>query len=84
MGPRQQRFLQTIGVSIVRGRDFSAQDSQTSTPVVLVNQSFARYFFPNQDPIGKHFGSVSPKNSGAFQIAGVFADFKMSDPESRR
>src|SRR3984957_6529673 len=74
------RFLQSIGVSMVRGRNFSAQDTQSSTPVVLVNQSFARRFFPNQDPIGKHFGLVSPKNSGAFEIAGVFADFKMSDP----
>ncbi len=76
------RFLQSIGVPIVQGRNFSAQDSQTSTPVVLVNQSFARQFFPNQDPIGKHFGLVSPKNSGAFEIAGVFADFKMNDPRS--
>jgi macrolide transport system ATP-binding/permease protein len=74
-----EHFLKTIGVSIVRGRDFSAQDTQNSTPVVLVNQSFARQFFPNQDPIGKHFGLISPKNSGAFEIAGVFADFKMND-----
>jgi macrolide transport system ATP-binding/permease protein len=73
-------FLVTIGVPVVRGRDFSAQDSQSSTPVVLVNQSFARFFFPNQDPIGKHFGMESPKNSGAFEIVGVFADFKMNDP----
>jgi macrolide transport system ATP-binding/permease protein len=74
------RFLQSIGVPVVRGRNFSEQDTQTSTPVALVNQAFARYFFPNQDPIGKHFGLVSPKNSGAFEIAGVFADFKMNDP----
>lgn len=74
------RFLQTVGVPIVRGRDFSAQDSQNSTPVVLVNQTFARQFFPNQDPIGKHFGLVSPQNSGSFEIVGVFADFKMNDP----
>ena len=67
----------------MRGRDFSAQDSQTSTPVALVNQSFAQHFFPNQDPIGKHFGIVAPKNSGAFEIAGVFADFKMNDPRQR-
>jgi ABC-type antimicrobial peptide transport system permease subunit len=65
---------------MVRGRNFSAQDTQASTPVVLVNQSFARTFFPNEDPIGKHFGIVSPKNSGAFEIVGVFADFKMNDP----
>jgi macrolide transport system ATP-binding/permease protein len=74
------RFLQSIGVPIVRGRDFSVHDSQNSTPVALVNQAFARRFFPDQDPIGKHFGLVSPKNSGAFEIAGVFADFKMNDP----
>lgn len=74
------RFLKTVGVPIVRGRDFSTQDTQTSTTVALVNQSFARTFFPNQDPIGKHFGVETPKNSGAFEIVGVFADFKMNDP----
>jgi predicted permease len=74
------RFLQSIGVPVVRGRDFSVHDLQTSPPVALVNQAFARRFFPNQDPIGKHFGLVSPKNSGAFEIVGVFADFKMNDP----
>ncbi len=77
------RFLQTIGVPIVRGRDFSADDSQGSTPVVLVNQAFAQFFFPNQDPIGKHFGIVSSKNSGAFEIVGVFADFQMNDPHGK-
>jgi predicted permease len=74
------RFLQTIGVPIVRGRNFSPQDSQNTAPVALVNQAFARQFFPNRDPIGKHFGAESPRNSGAFEIVGVFADFKMSDP----
>jgi ABC-type antimicrobial peptide transport system permease subunit len=74
------RFLQSIGVPIVRGRNFSEQDTQSSTPVALVNESFARTFFPHQDPIGKHFGLMLPTNSGAFEIAGVFADFKMNDP----
>lgn len=64
----------------MRGRDFSAQDSQASTPVALVNQDFVRHFFPNQDPIGRHFGIADPKNSGAFEIVGVFADFRMDDP----
>jgi macrolide transport system ATP-binding/permease protein len=75
------RFLPSIGVPIVRGRDFSPQDSQSSTPVALVNQSFARRFFPHQDPVGRHFGVESPRNSGAFEIVGVFADFKMNDPQ---
>lgn len=73
------RFLQSVGVPVVRGRDFSAHDTQSSTQVVLVNQAFARQFFPNQDPIGQHFG-LSAQDSGAFEIVGVFADFKMNNP----
>ncbi|MGO4213814.1 ABC transporter permease, partial [Terriglobus sp. YAF25] len=74
------RFLDSLGVPIVRGRNFSTRDTATSQQVVLVNQAFARHFFPNQDPIGKHFGVGSIQYSGAFEIAGVFADFKMTDP----
>jgi len=73
-------FLDSIGVPIVRGRNFSAQDTATSQQVAIVNQTFANHFFPNQDPIGKHFGVGSIEYSGAFEIAGVFADFKMTDP----
>ena len=73
-------FLDSIGVPIVRGRNFSAQDTATSPQVVIVNQAFAKHFFPNQDPIGKHFGTSTPQYSSTFEIAGVFADFKMNDP----
>jgi macrolide transport system ATP-binding/permease protein len=74
------RFLNSIGVPIVRGRNFSAQDTATSQEVAVVNQAFANHFFPGQDPVGKHFGLGEAKYSGAFEIAGVFADFKMTDP----
>ena len=72
-------FLESIGVPIVRGRNFSEQDTASTQQVVIVNQAFARQFFPGQDPIGKHFGMDIPQYSGIFQIAGVFADFKMVD-----
>lgn len=74
------RFLDSIGVPIVRGRTFTAQDTATSQQVVIVNQTFAKQFFPGQDPIGKHFGVGLPQYSGVFEIAGVFADFKMTNP----
>jgi len=77
-----RNFLDSIGVPIVRGRGFSAQDVTGSQTVVLVNQSFAKHFFPNQNPIGKHFGMDSTLNSGMFEIVGVFADFKVTDPRS--
>ncbi len=73
-------FLASIGVPILRGRDFTAQDTATSRPVAIVNQAFAKRFFPNDDPIGKHFGTELPQYSAAFEIVGVFPDFKMTDP----
>jgi macrolide transport system ATP-binding/permease protein len=73
------QFLDSVGVPIVRGRNFSRQDTSTATQVAVVNQAFVKRFFADQDPLGKHFGLVSPENSGAFEIAGVFADFKMTD-----
>ena len=73
-------LLDTLGVHIVRGRGITAQDTATSQPVTIVNQSFAKYFFPNEDPIGKHFGIDGTEYSSAFEIVGVFADFKMNHP----
>jgi predicted permease len=73
-------FLDSIGVPIVQGRGLSEQDTSTSPRVAVVNQAFAKKFFPNQDPIGKHFGSNLPWVSTAFEIVGVFADVKMDKP----
>ena len=70
-------FLDSIGVPIVRGRGFNDQDSADSEQVVLVNQSFARTFFPGEDPIGQRFGMDSPQYAGAFKVVGVFSDFQM-------
>jgi len=76
------QFLDSLGVSIVRGRGFTARDSASSVPVVVVNQAFVKKFFPGKDPIGQHFGTEA-KFSSAFQIAGVFADFILSDPRDK-
>ncbi len=74
------QYLQTIGVPIVRGRDFTEQDTATSPQVALVNETFVKRFFPKQDPIGRRFGIDRIQYSTAFQIVGVFRDFKMNNP----
>ncbi len=74
------RFLDVIGVPILRGRGFTDQDTTSVQAVALVNQTFVKKFFPNQDPLGKHFGIGRPQYSGSFEIVGVFADFKMNNP----
>ncbi len=76
------QFLDSVGVPIIRGRGFTGQDTATSVPVVLVNQAFAKHFFHDGDPIGQHFGTDDPRYSGAFEIVGVFADFKLSNPRT--
>jgi predicted permease len=73
-------YLNTIGVPMIRGREFTAQDTQTSMPVAIVNETFVKRFFPNQDPIGKQFGIDYVPYSGSFQIVGVFKDFKLNNP----
>jgi ABC-type antimicrobial peptide transport system permease subunit len=49
----------------------------------MVNETFVKRFYPNQDPIGQHFGIDYPKYSGDWQIVGVFADFKMNNPREK-
>ncbi len=76
-------FLDAIGVPIVRGRNFTAEDTANSPQVAVVNETFARRFFPNQNPVGQHFGIDRPQYSGSFEIVGVFRDFKMNNPREK-
>jgi predicted permease len=73
-------FLESIGVPIVQGRNFTDQDTDGTPQVVIVNQAFVKRFFQGKEPIGQHFGIDRVQYSGSFEIVGVFADFKMNNP----
>jgi predicted permease len=47
-------YLNVMGMRLLRGRFFSAQDNEKSQPVVLIDEVLAAKYFPNQDPVGKH------------------------------
>jgi predicted permease len=47
------KFLETAGIAIVAGRDFRREDVPTGPAVVIVNETSARYFFGDENPIGK-------------------------------
>jgi putative ABC transport system permease protein len=46
-------FFSTLGIRLIRGRTFAAYDTAGSRRVAVVNQTFARRYFPNEDPIGQ-------------------------------
>jgi predicted permease len=64
------RFLETLGIPLLAGRDFTPQDNlPASARVAIVNDTMARQFFPNANPIGRHFG-FSP-TAPQWEIIGV-------------
>jgi putative ABC transport system permease protein len=70
-------YLQTIGVPLIRGRFFTEQDKLDSTPVMIVSQSLAQRYWPNQDPIGKRIKQGPPESTDPWiTIVGVVGDVK--------
>ena len=65
-------YFSTMQIGLVKGRLFSFADSQGSSPVVIISQSFARQFWPNEDPIGRQirFGEQHTVST----IVGVVGD----------
>ena len=70
-------YFDVIGTPIIQGRGISEQDTASSRNVAIVDETFVRKFFRNEDPIGKHFG----RGAGAsreFEIVGVARDARYS------
>jgi predicted permease len=73
-------YLHTLGIPLLRGRDFSDSDTASSLPVALVNQAFADLYFPTEDPDGKQIrmGSdpilASSGSTVAYTIVGVIGN----------
>ena len=66
-------YLYVIGTPIASGRGISEQDTATSRKVAVINEAFARKFFKNEDPIGKHFGTDAD-NSRQYEVVGMAKD----------
>jgi predicted permease len=66
-------YPKAMGVPLTAGRTFVASDDATSAPVVIVNQSAVRRFWPSQNPIGKQ---VWVGRMPASQVVGVLGDIK--------
>jgi predicted permease len=67
-------FLQTMQIPIMKGRDFTLQDTKSSQRVVIVSEAFANRYWPNQEPLGKQLNSDFTHEW--FKVVGVARDAK--------
>lgn len=67
-------YFQTLGISVVRGREFDSSDREESPKVAIINQAAARRFWPDQDPVGKRFKFFGEPY--VVQVVGVARDAK--------
>ena len=73
-------FFETLGIPVLMGRPFTEEDTPSSQNVAVINQAFAKQFFKDENPIGRHFGSgANMKHSGDYEIVGVVANARFSD-----
>jgi predicted permease len=66
-------YFETMEIPLVQGRGFDSRDREGSAPVAIVNESFARRFWPGENPIGRRFSS---RRGGAREVIGVAKDGK--------
>jgi predicted permease len=69
-------YFETLGVKLLRGRDFAAADRTGTPPVAVVSRAFADRYWPGQDAVGKLLRDVGPMHA-PFVIVGVVADLKL-------
>jgi putative ABC transport system permease protein len=67
-------YFHAMRTSILMGRAFTRQDTAKSLPVVVINQTLARHFFPHENPIGKRLNCDLDSNVKWWEIVGVAAD----------
>ena len=69
-------YLRTMGIPLVRGRAFSDADAADSPKVLLVNETMARHFWPDRDPLGRRLGMGPRESLQEATVVGVVADVR--------
>jgi predicted permease len=86
-GVADAHFLRTLGIPLMRGRDFAESDNARRRPVALINEEFERRYFSTQDPVGRQIHIGPPQfmqvplgggvtDSADVTIVGVTGDFR--------
>jgi predicted permease len=84
-------YFSTVGATLLAGRDFSERDNRAAPNVTVVNEQFAKHFFPKENPIGRDIYLRTQDAAGKIstipvQVVGVVKDIRSEDVrrEARR
>lgn len=71
-------YFRALGVTLVSGRFFSERDAKDAAPVVIINETMARRYWPGEDPIGKGIKGFDPRgrNDEWVRVVGVVKDMR--------
>ena len=72
-------FFEAMGLPLLAGRGFGAQDTETSPKIAVISEAMARQLFPGSSPLGRRFGRGGPEHSEDIEIIGVVKDAKYGD-----
>ncbi|HET7697333.1 MAG TPA: ABC transporter permease [Vicinamibacterales bacterium] len=73
------QYFEALGARVMRGRALGPADTQTSEPVVVINETLARKYFPGEDPVNRRLAWGGVKNHGPWmRIVGVIGDVKQA------
>jgi putative ABC transport system permease protein len=78
-------YFKTLGVPMIKGREFNERDVQKAPGVVIVNQAFAKKYFPGEDPVGKRIKpgiSTTDEDTEFKEIVGLVADVRNRNLQS--
>jgi putative ABC transport system permease protein len=76
--------FQTLGVPLLKGRDFSDEDSRGALPVVIVNETLARRYWPGEDPLGKRIKLAAAQSKEPWlTVIGVVGDMRRQGLEKQ-
>ncbi|HEV2349240.1 MAG TPA: ABC transporter permease [Terriglobia bacterium] len=76
LGAIHPDYFRTLGIPLLRGRAFAETDTDTAAPVMIVDQSMAKHYWPNQDPVGQRV--IYSRENITAEVVGVVGSVKYS------
>lgn len=76
-----QNYLKTLGIPLLRGRDFTRQESVTGAPVAVISEAAAQRFWPGENALGRHF-QLDLHFTGKlrdFEVIGIAKDVRFTN-----